>query len=419
MRIEPNAELGYLATNMFYFVSRISNLVTYLCQCWKSPRLQRGVKLLVISSFIFITSGCEEEAEKIKVLEKELLALKSSFRDLKDRVQSESERTDNFTHRIETTEQQSSDAKEQAANAVLQQGERFKRVEKGMAQIAKAQQQRESLAYLKIGSQGHAPIRTGHGTFLVRLEDLEAIPGGGFRTHIQLGNTIGLTVQQFELKGDFGSNAPELKPGEQYELFSQRLDDWQKTLTPFQVTVDTELQPNNWTKTAFNLPRNSNGSPVELLRLSMSVKRAYLSEKKKLSEFAITSIDSKSALMLKSPYGSFLMTIDSAERQEGGMLIHARIGNPLGYTITRAELSGLFGGTPPTRTADESPQNFNLRFNLWNKNLKAFKVPIVTRLKPMLWTPVRFILAADESHLKHIRLKFDVQRVSLSQERIR
>jgi len=372
-----------------------------------------------MSGALLLLTACEEEAEKIEELEKEVALLKNSLRDLKDRVHDESERTDNFAQRIETTEQQSKDAIEQASNAVMQQADRFKRVEKGMAQIVKTQQQRESLAYLNVGAEGHAPIRTGHGTFLVRLDKLVPIPGGGSRAHVQIGNSLGLTVQQFDLRGDFGSRAPELKPLEKYEIFSQRLDDWQKTLTPFEVTINTELQPNRWTKIAFNLQATSNESAIKLLRLSMSIKRAYLSEKKELSEFAFTSIDSKAALMMKSPYGSFLLTIDSAKRQDGGMLIHARIGNPLGYTITLAELEGWFGSNPPTQTPSETPQDFALRFNIWNESLKPFKIPITTRLKPMLWTPVDFIMPADESHLKHIRLKFNVQRVSLSQERIR
>ncbi len=364
-------------------------------------------------------AACEEEQEKIESLETELTLIKSSLRDLKDRVQGESERTDNFTHRIETTEEQSRDALEQASNAVIQQGNRFKRVEEGIAQISKAQQKRESLAYLKVGVKGHAPIRTAHGTFLVRLDKLTPTPGGGSQVDVLIGNLLGLTVQQFELKGDFGSNSPELTPGEKYEVFSQRLDQWQKTLSPFAVTISEELPPNSWTKATFNLPATSNERDIELLRLSMSIKRAYLSEKKQLSEFAFTSIDSKSALIIKSPYGSFLLTFDNAERQEGGMMISARIGNPLGYAITQSELEGWYGTQPPTQTAGETPQDFSLRLGIWNKNLKPFKIPISTRLKPMLWTPVRFMMPADESHLKHIRLKFKVQRVSLSQERAR
>lgn len=386
---------------------------------WNRASVCRARSVILVFSFLLLLTSCEEESEKIDALEKEISLLKSSLRELKDKVQSESERTDNFTHRIETAELQSNDAKEQAATAVLQQGDRFKRVEKGMAQIAKSQQQRESMAYLKVGGSGHAPIRTTHGTFLVRLDELETLPDGTYRAHIQIGNTIGLTAQQFDLKGDFGANAPQLAPGEEYEVFSQRLDDWQKTLTPFQVTINTEIKPYRWTKVSFNLPKSTYPSVIELLRLSMSIKRAYLSEKKELSEFAATSIDSKSALLLKSTYGSFLMSIDRADRQDGGMLVHARIGNPLAYTISQSELSGWYGTKPPTQMPDETAQSFSTRFNLWNKSLKPFKVPITTRLKPMLWTPVTFILPADESHLKHIRIKFNINRVSLSQERIR
>jgi hypothetical protein len=382
-------------------------------------RLSTFGKPVVYVGAVLLFGSCKEEDHKIEELEKEISLLESSLRDLRDRVQSESERTDNFTQRIETAEQQSKDALEQASNAMLQQGDRFKRVENGMAQIAKIQQQRESLAYLEIGSKGHAPIRTGHGTFLARLDKLESNPGGGFRAHLQIGNALGLTVQEFDLKGDFGSQAPQLKPGEDYEIFSQRLDDWQKTLTPFDVSIDTELQPNEWTKINLDLPPATSGSPVELLRLSMTVKRAYLNEKEKLSEFAITNIDSTSATMLKSPYGSFLLTFDQADRQDGGMLVYARIGNPLGYTVTQSELTGWFGPAPPTRVENETDQGFALRFNAWNENLKPFKIPISERLKPNLWTPVSFVMPADESHLRHIRLKFDVQRVSLSQERIR
>lgn len=385
--------------------------------CWGRPSPFRN--LVVCAGAALLLSACKEETRKIEELEKEITLLKSDLRDLKDRVQGESERTDNFTQRIETAEQQSKDALEQASNAVLQQGDRFKRMEKGMAQIVNIQQQRESLAYLKIESKGHAPIRTGHGTFLARLDKLESIPGGGFRAHLQIGNAIGLTVQQFDLKGDIGTLAPELEPGEDYETFSKRLDDWQKTLTPFAVSIDTELPPNEWTKINLDLPAAASESPVQLLRLSMDIKRAYLNEKKELSEFAITSIDSKSAIMMKSPYGSFLLTFDQTERQDGGMLVYARVGNPLGFTITQSELTGWFGSAPPTRLESETDQDFALRFNAWNENLKPFKIPVNERLKPNLWTPVSFVMPADESHLRHLRLKFDVQRVSLSQERIR
>ena len=383
------------------------------------PATLRLCCAVCLSCTLLLLTSCEEEKLKIEELEQEVTLLKSSLRDLKDRVQGESERTDNFTHRIETTEQQSKDALEQASNAIIQQADRFKRVEEGMSQVAKSLQKRESLAYLNVGTAGHAPIRTGHGTFLVQLDKLEPDLGGGSVAHIQIGNSLGLTVQQFDLKGDFGSRSPELRPGEKYDMFSQRLDDWQKTLTPFEVAINTELQPNRWTKASFKLPAAPNKSPIELLRLSMSIKRAYLSEKEKLSEFTISSIDSKAALMLKSPYGSFLLTIDSSERQAGGMLINARIGNPLGYSITQSELDGWFGPAPPTQTPGESPQNFSIRVGVWNSSLKPFRIPISTRLKPMLWTPVQFLMPADESHLKHIRIKFKVQRVSLSQERSR
>lgn len=399
-----------------------SRLNSFTRQLWRHCQGSYALRLCpaacVACSLILLTA-CEEEEEKIEALETEVELLKSSLRDLKDRVQDESERTDNFSHRIETTEDQSKDALEQASNAVIQQADRFKRVEKGMAQIAQTQQKRESLAYLSIGAQGHAPIRTTHGTFLIKLDKLDPIPGSGSQVNLQIGNLLGLTVQEFDLKGDFGSRAPELMPGEKYEIFSQRLDDWQKTLTPFEVTINTELQPDRWTKATFKLPRTSNKPPIELLRLSMSIKRAYLNEKKKLSDYALTSIDAKAALMLKSPYGSFLLSIDRAERKEGGMMIHARIGNPLGYTISHSDLEGWFGPAPPTRTADETSSNFTLRFNLWNKNLKSFKIPITTRLKPMLWTPVSFMLPADESHLKYIQVKFNVKGISLSQERVR
>lgn len=370
----------------------------------------------IACSLIFLTA-CEEEQEKIETLETEVALLKNSLRDLKDRIQGESERTDNFNHRIETTEQQSKDALDQASNAILQQATRFKRMEEGVAQIAKIQQKRESQAYLKIGQEGHTPIRTTHGTFLIRVGKLDPIPDGGSLVHLVIGNSLGLTVQQFVLKGDFGGPAPKLEPGEKYEFFSQRLDDWQKTLTPFEVTINTELKPDRWTKATFNLPIANNKSSIELLRLSMSINKALLNEKDQFSDYSITSINSKNATMLKSQYGSFLLAIDNFERQEGGVLIYARIANPIGYTIARSELEGWFGPNPPTRIASESTQDFVDRFKIWNDNLKPFKIPISTRLKPDLWTPISFVMPADESHLNYIRLKFNVQGVAMSQER--
>lgn len=386
-------------------------------RCYLKERMLMHLpRALLIACSCFFLTTCEEKTEKIKALEKETSLLKSSLRDLKDRVQSESERTDDFTHRIETTEQQSVDALAQASNAVVKQGDRFKRMEKGMAQIAKSLQQRESMAYLKIGNPGHLAIRTGHGTFLVILSKVEAIPGGGTRTTIKIGNPLGLTVSQFDLKGDFGANTPELKPSEPYEMFSQRLDDWQKKLTPFQSTFVQELKPKTWTDISLDLPIANSAVPLDLIRLTMTIKQAFLGEKQDLSKFTVTRIDSKAAILLKSPYGSFLLAVDSYERHEQGMLVRARIGNPLAYTIASSELSGWYGSAPPTRVASESASDYSLRFTTWSHNLKPFKAPILTRIKPQSWTPITFILPADESHLKHLRMLFKISRISLSQE---
>ncbi|MCF6314590.1 MAG: hypothetical protein L3J39_19235 [Verrucomicrobiales bacterium] len=387
--------------------------------CWRERMMAHGFRALLILCSCLFLSACEEEAEKIKELEKEVTLLQSSLRDLKDRIQSESERTDDFTHRIETTEQQSTDALEQASNAVVKQGDRFKRMEKGMAQISKAQQQRESMAYLKVGNLGHLAIRTGHGTFLVILSKVAPIPGGGTRATLKIGNPLGLTVSQFDLKGDFGANAPELKPNEPYEIFSQRLDNWQKELTPFQNTFTQELKPKTWSELTLDLPIANSDAPLKLIRLTMTIKQAFLGEKQDLTKFTITRIDSKAAILLKSPYGAFLLAIDSYERHEHGMLVRARIGNPLAYTIAASELSGWYGTDPPTRLPSESSSDYSLRFTTWNHNLKPFKAPILTRIKPQLWTPITFILPADESHLKHLRMEFKISRISLSQERTR
>src|SRR5690606_21515205 len=104
------------------------------------------------------------------------------------------------------------------------------------------------MVYLRANLQGHAPLLTDHGTFLVRMEGIDLNVGsGGYTVHLNVGNPQAIAVQQFTLRGDHGGGTPELPEDEDYNLRNEKIKVWQETLKPFEYRVTKTLEPFSWT----------------------------------------------------------------------------------------------------------------------------------------------------------------------------
>lgn len=83
------------------------------------------------------------------------------------------------------------------------------------------------VVYLRPNLQGHAPVETDHGVFLVRMEGIDLNnKTGTFIVHLNIGNPHAVAIQQFVLKGDHGGGTPELGEGEEYSLTNPKIKEW-------------------------------------------------------------------------------------------------------------------------------------------------------------------------------------------------
>ena len=83
--------------------------------------------------------------------------------------------------------------------------ERISLVENAFSEVITRKSRDNEMVYLRPNLQGHAPLLTDHGTFLVRMEGIDLnVAGGGYTVHLNIGNPQAIAVQQFTLRGDFG-----------------------------------------------------------------------------------------------------------------------------------------------------------------------------------------------------------------------
>ncbi len=145
---------------------------------------------------LFLFSACENnQKERIDRLEAELRGIRSDTRD----------QVNELSDRVEAAE-----AKVGKSSSTVNLEERFAVVDKEVSQLMRTQGSTDKMAYLRPHLNGHSPLPTDHGTFLVRIEgiDLDA-RAGGYQIHLNIGNPLALAVQKFTLRGDYGGGVPE------------------------------------------------------------------------------------------------------------------------------------------------------------------------------------------------------------------
>ena len=382
------------------------------------PRFVPATRTACAAALLLATlAGCDQ-GPSARVLEHRIDELESQIEVLAKRADAAMAAAESgdgdLKHRVEAVEQKSAEAIAQTSTLAEEQNARFQRIEQSLNNVIRMKEESEAVAYLEPASEGHRTLKTEHGTFLVRMEGIERdIVAGGFRVHLNIGNPMGIELQEYRLKGDFGNPAPKLRPGEAYGDFSKRLDEWQKTMTPFDEGLLDPILPNAWTRVSILLktPAQEN---LQLIRVAMVVSRAKLANQEGEGEFSVVNADSDGAGLVKTEYGPLLMHVTGMEPEGAGMRVKVQVGNPFGFVINEAQLTGQFGPAPPRRMETENVELFRKRLEMWSSQMTDLKTTFTGSIAPLRWSEASFLVpSADKEKIKYLRLKMQVTNITL------
>lgn len=274
------------------------------------------------------------------------------------------------------------------------------------------------VVYLRPNLQGHAPVETDHGVFLVRMEGIDLNnKTGTFIVHLNIGNPHAVAIQQFVLKGDHGGGTPELGEGEEYSLTNPKIKEWQKTLKPFQFRVSKTLEPFAWTPFDIELAAESR-EELEMIRFSLLIENARLNRRSadgstSDQDFAHIKVGSKAASVLKTEYGAFLVSVKKTEKTEVGTRVHLEIGNPYGFTINQCRLVGDYGPQIPAREDSPTPEEFARRMKEWGAALEPFESMISSKVANFRWNRTTILVPSTTGEVGFLRCQLRVEDVTL------
>lgn len=385
------------------------------------PHFPNSIRPLLLAAGGLVAAGvlpsCDDGPNKA-VLERRIDQLELEIEILKRKNEESADFTDatatDFKDRLAQAEQKSQEALQQAGTAITQQKARFERLEKSVSSVLRIKEQSESMAYLSPSKVGHRTLQTGHGPFLVRLEGLEREAlNNRFLANLSVGNPNGLMIQEFTLKGEFGQPAPELKPGEAYSEYSERLDTWQKTLTPFEESFVKMLEPNSWTPV--ELPLNApNLESLKMMRFTMIIRRAHLAGNSGEPEYSVINTGGTGASLVKTDYGPFLVTVSRMETEGATTRVYLTIGNPFGFVVNEATLKGEFGPAPPRQMDSEPAEIFRRRLHTWSEQMAPFEANLSGAIAPFRWSDASVsIPTSDRSKVSYIRCQMNVVNITL------
>jgi hypothetical protein len=348
-------------------------------------------------------AGCNKDLEqRIDRLEAELREVRSDTRDevetLKSRVIA-----------AETTVGVSQDPRSFT--------QRIDQLEGSLGEMLSRKTGGNELVYLRPNLQGHAPIETDHGIFLVRMEGMDLnIDDGGYNIHLNIGNPHAIAVEQFTLTGDHGGGTPELGEDEEYSLENPKIREWQETLKPFEARVVKTLEAFSWTPFDIHLMADSR-EELELIRFSMAVENARLKRQSagggSESSFAHIRVGGNGASVLRTEYGAFLVAVKKAEATDLGTRLHLEIGNPYGFTINQCRLIGEFGTDLPKREDSASAKEYNERMQSWSASLQPFEGMISSKLSNFRWNRATILVPGEEDEVKFLRCQLRIEDVTL------
>lgn len=381
-------------------------------------RLHSGGGRLAFAALALLLSGCGDDG-RVAGLEKKIALVEDSNRKHADAAELATELAqkdrDQLMQRLEQAELQSRTAMEQAGNVITEQANRFAQLEESFVVLARRREMLESVAYLPLGFENHATLGTAHGTFLVRIDKLHAAtaPATGQVVTLNIGNPLGLTVNEFTLRGHYGAPMPESAIGESEVEQRQRLEAWERGITPFQHLFVESLRPGEWTQIELPLP-NATSSDVRMLRFVMLVDRAFLENQTGHGELAVLSALEAGTAIATTPYGAFLISSSSTATEGSGTRVNLAIGNPFILTVKKARMRGEFGPTPPKRQAGESLPVYADRLQDWQIRLQPFEAVIDTQILPGRWNDASILMPTTTlNDLGYIRFTFSPEAAYL------
>ena len=376
-----------------------------------------SVALLALA-LAFSLVGCGD-GQRVAELETKIAELEKTAREHSDTTELTLENLqkerDNLMARLEQAELQSRSALEQAGNVIAEQENRFGQLEESFTALARRREMLESVAYLPVGGENHATLGTAHGTFLVRIDEVAAATDGasGQVVTLNIGNPLGLTVNEFTLRGHYGAPTPSPTAGEDDEAFRQRLEAWERGITPFQHLFVKPLPPGEWTQLELPLP-NATAADIRMLRFVMIVDRAFLENQTGHGEFAVVSALTEGSAIATTPYGAFLVSVNGTTIEGSNTRLKLAIGNPFILTVQKARMRGQFGPVPPKRQPDETLPVFASRLQDWQSELTSFDDLIETPILPGRWSDASIVVPTKVvNDLGYIRFTFSPEAAYL------
>lgn len=354
----------------------------------------------------FALSGCNKDlVERIDRLEAELRGVRSDTRDQVDELKS----------RVISAE-----TKVGASGGGKTLDERIRSLEDSFGEVLSMKSRDNEMVYLRANLQGHAPLLTDHGTFLVRMEGIDLnLATGGYSVHLNIGNPQAIAVQQFTLRGHHGGGTPELPEDEDYDLRNEKLKVWQESLKPFEYRVTKTLEPFSWTPFDIEIPADTR-EELEMIRFAMVVENAQLNRQPAEAsggggggQFAHVEVDSKAASVLKTDYGAFLVAVKGAEQSDVGAKLHLEIGNPYGFTLNQCRLLGDYGPARPRREESATEEEYGEKMAVWSGALQPFESMISSKVSNFRWNKVTILVPGKVEDVKFLRCQLRVEDVTL------
>ncbi|MEM7699163.1 MAG: hypothetical protein AAF236_12250 [Verrucomicrobiota bacterium] len=370
-----------------------------------TPRLAPRAILCLLGGALLVLTACTDSGleQRVDRLEAELREVRS---DTRDQVR-------DLTGRVisaETTVGIDPDSEPIT--------DRFTRLEATVGEWMTNQTETGQQVYLRPNLPGHAPLATDHGTFLARLEDIDLNPSGerGFLVHLSIGNPHALTIEQFSLVGDYGGAMPQLPEGENYSLENERIREWQRGLTPFEVRVSEPLAAFAWTSFDIVLPAATR-QDLELIRFSMTVENARLNRETigagAGEDYSHIRVDSQGAAVLKTDYGAFLVTVQNSEATDNGTRLYIEIGNPYGFKINQCRFVGEFGPEVPTRDPGDTQDSYAQKVSAWSQSLRSFEAGVSEQIANFRWNRATLLIPGPPEEVKFLRAQLRVEDITL------
>lgn len=360
------------------------------------------MRRIVLSIFIVfglvVLSGCQSDTRRLDLLDSDIRELKEENEALKEK--------------ISILESGSSGTPLSA---------RIDDLDLRFTELLQKYDDRGDMAYLRANVNGHAVLKTDHGILLIRLEGIKLNVGGeGFVVDLSIGNPTGLTFNQYDLIGDYGSRVPSLLDKTDYSIYNREIEAWQKSLTPFQLQISKPVLPQKWTPLSIVINANSRDD-LELIRFKMDIKNAEIDSADPAggegSDFTYITVNAESpaASLIKTEYGAFFLVATGSRPSPGGQgtEVDIMIGNPYSFDINDCSLRGTFGDLLPQRKAGEAPEMFRGRLSSWTRGQKPFNSRLQGKIAPGKWSATKLLVPGSYSEVQLLRAQLSIGNVTL------